>query len=191
MAQPSTIAKNVVATIEYTLTNDDGETLDTSVGDEPLVYLHGHGNIVPGLENALEGKKIGDALKVSVPPAEGYGERDPNGLRALQRDAFPPDADIEPGIQFMAELEDDEVVPMWVIDVDNEHVHVDLNHPLAGATLHFEVKVLELRGALEVELAHGHPHGRTGHEGHDHGHEGHDHDHEGHDHDHGGHGHHH
>lgn len=184
MGQPTAIEKNVVATIEYTLTNDDGETLDTSVGDEPLSYLHGFGNIVPGLEAALAGKKIGDHLKVSVPPSQGYGERDESGLRALERDAFPPDAELAPGVQFMAELEDEEVVPMWVVDIDDEYVHVDMNHPLAGATLHFEVKILELREAHESEIAHGHPHGRHGgehHHGHDHGH----------DHDHDDHGHHH
>lgn len=185
MGKPTTIAKNVVAVIEYTLTNDDGETLDTSVGDEPLVYLHGHENIVPGLEAALEGKKVGDHLKVDVSPEQGYGERDDNGVRALARDQFPPDAELTVGMQFMAELEDDEVVPMWVVEVDDSEVHVDLNHPLAGETLHFDVKIIELREAHAEELAHGHPHGREGgehHHGHDHGHD-HDHgDHEGHNH---------
>lgn len=174
MAQPSAIAKDVVATIEYTLTNDDGETLDSSAGDEPLTYLHGYGNIVPGLEAALAGKKVGDHLKVDVSPAQGYGERDDNGLRALQRDAFPPEAELTPGMQFMAELEDDEVVAMWVVDIDDEYVHVDLNHPLAGETLHFEVKVIELRAASADEVMHGHPHGRDGNDAHGH-HHGHDH----------------
>lgn len=185
MAPPSTIDTNVVAMIQYTLKNDAGEILDTSVGQDPLVYLHGHGNIVPGLENALAGKQVGDRVTVSVPPDQGYGVRDADGMRSLDRHAFPPDANLEPGTQFMAEMEDGEVVAMWIMEVDDDHVHVDLNHPLAGMTLHFEAEVLGLRPAMDVELAHGHPHGPTGHEGHGH------HDHDDHDHDHGGHGHHH
>jgi len=175
MAQPTSISKNVVALIEYTLKDEEGEVLDQSDG-EPLAYLHGFGNIVPGLEEALAGKKVGDRFEVKVAPAKGYGERDDDGLRALERGAFPPEAELVPGMQFMAELEDDEVVPMWVVEVDDEHVHVDLNHPLAGQTLHFDVKVVGLREAHAEELAHGHPHGLTGHEGHGH------HDHDGHDH---------
>jgi FKBP-type peptidyl-prolyl cis-trans isomerase SlyD len=165
---PETIADNVVVTIEYTLKNSAGEVLDSSVGDEPLTYLHGHQNIVPGLEGALAGKKAGDAVSVAVPPEEGYGVRDPGGLRQIERDAFPADAELEPGSQFTAELEDDEVVPLWIVAVDDDFVHVDMNHPLAGETLHFEVKILELREALANELAHGHPHGREGHEHHHH-----------------------
>lgn len=165
---PETIADNVVVTIEYTLKNTAGEVLDSSVGDEPLTYLQGHQNIVPGLEGALVGKKVGDVVNVAVPPEEGYGVRDPSGLRQIERDAFPEDAELEPGTQFTAELEDDEVVPLWIVAVDDDFVHVDMNHPLAGETLHFEVKVLELRDAHANELAHGHPHGRDGHSHHHH-----------------------
>ena len=163
---PETIANDVVVTIEYTLKNGTGEVLDTSVGDEPLTYLQGHDNIVPGLENALAGKKVGDIVTIAVPPEEGYGVRDPAGTRQIERDAFPEGADLQVGMQFSAELEDEEVVPLWVVAVDDEFVHVDLNHPLAGETLHFEVTVLELRAALANELAHGHPHGRDGHHHH-------------------------
>lgn len=165
---PETIANDVVVTIEYTLKNSAGEVLDSSVGDEPMTYLHGHENIVPGLENALTGKKAGDVVTVAVPPEEGYGVRDPGGLRQIERGAFPPDAELEMGMQFTAELEDEEVVPLWVVGLDDEYVHVDMNHPLAGETLHFEVKILELRTALANELAHGHPHGRDGHAHHHH-----------------------
>ena len=169
---PDIIAANVVVTIDYTLTNNEGEVLDSSVGDDPLTYLQGHGNIVPGLENALAGKRVGESLKVSVPPEEGYGVRDPAGVRALPRNAFPADAELAVGSQFMAELEDDEVVPLWVVELDDETIHVDMNHPLAGETLNFQVEIVELRDASAEELAHGHPHGRDGH-GH-HGHEDHD-----------------
>ena len=178
---PDIIADNVVVTIDYILRNGGGDVLDRSE-DEPLSYLHGHQNIVPGLEAALAGKKKGDMVKVAVPPEEGYGVRDPNAVRAIERDTFPPEAELRPGIQFVAELEDGEHMPMWVVAVDAEHVHVDMNHPLAGETLHFEVTVVELRDATHDELSHGHPHGRDGHEGHDH-HEHHDH-HDHHDHEH-------
>lgn len=165
---PDLIADNVVVTIEYTLRNTGGEVLDSSTSDEPLTYLHGHQNIVPGLESALTGKRKGDVVKIAVPPEEGYGLRDPSGVRQLEREAFPPDADLFPGVSFVAELEDGEHMPMWVTAVDDNFVHIDMNHPLAGETLHFEVTVVDLRDALPNELAHGHPHGRHGHEHHHH-----------------------
>lgn len=164
---PEIIAADVVVTIEYTLRNTGGEVLDSS-GDEPLSYLHGHENIVPGLEAALTGKKKGDQVKVAVPPAEGYGERDPSAVRQLERDAFPPDAELVPGMQFVAELEDGEHMPMWVLGVTDEHIEIDMNHPLAGETLHFDVTIVELRKANPNELQHGHPHGRDGHSHHHH-----------------------
>jgi FKBP-type peptidyl-prolyl cis-trans isomerase SlyD len=165
---PEIIADDVVVTIDYTLRNTAGQVLDSSKGDEPLSYLHGHQNIVPGLESALTGKKKGDVVKVAVAPEEGYGPRDPAAVRALGRDAFPPEADLRVGVQFVAELEDGEHVAMWVVGVDDEHVHIDMNHPLAGETLHFEVEVVELRQANDNELTHGHPHGRDGNQHHHH-----------------------
>src|SRR5512139_3524218 len=112
---PEIVADNVVVTIAYTLRNAGGDILDSSEGDEPLSYLHGHQNIVPGLEAALTGKKQGEIVKVAVPPEEGYGVRDPNAVRQLERGAFPPDAELRPGLQFIAELEDGEHMPMWVV----------------------------------------------------------------------------
>ncbi len=169
-ATPEIIADDVVVTIDYTLRNSGGQVLDSSSGDEPLTYLHGHQNIVPGLEAALTGKRKGDTVKIAVPPEEGYGPRDPAGVRALSRDTFPPEADVRPGVQFVAELEDGEHIALWIVGVDDEHVHVDMNHPLAGETLHFEVEVVELRQANANELTHGHPHGRDGSDDHHHHH---------------------
>lgn len=163
MQMSDIIAENVVVTINYTLRNDAGEVLDTSEGDEPLTYLQGFGNIVPGLENALEGKRVGDKVTVAVTPEEGYGEKDPEGLQVVPRDAFPEGATIEIGDNFTAELDDDEFVTLWVVGVEGDEVHVDTNHPLAGVTLNFEVEIVELRAAHANELAHGHPHGRDGH----------------------------
>ncbi|MBL8787367.1 MAG: peptidylprolyl isomerase [Deltaproteobacteria bacterium] len=165
---PEIIADDVVVTIDYILRSGGGEVLDQSDAGDPLTYLHGHDNIVPGLEQALTGKKVGDVVQIAVPPEEGYGVRDPEGVRVIDRDSFPPDAELTPGINFVAELEDGEQVQMWVVGVDDDQVHIDMNHPLAGVTLHFEVKVIELRKPLAGELAHGHPHGRTGSEHHHH-----------------------
>jgi FKBP-type peptidyl-prolyl cis-trans isomerase SlyD len=162
------ITENSVVTIDYTLRNDAGEVLDSSKGEEPLTYLHGFGNIVPGLEAALTGKKVGDVVKVAVPPEQGYGLRDPEGLQVVPRDAFPAGATVSVGDNFTAELEDDNYVTLWVVGVDGDSVHVDMNHPLAGETLHFEVEIVETRTANANELAHGHPHGRDGHSGHHH-----------------------
>lgn len=156
----SVIASNTVATIHYTLRGDDGEVLDTSVGGDPLSYLHGHDNIVPGLERQLTDRAVGDRLTAIVEPAEGYGERRPDGRRSIERAAFP--ADVQPGMQLFAEDGEGRVLPIWVRAVGEQEVEIDLDHPLAGARLHFEVEVLEVRAANAEELTHGHPHGRHG-----------------------------
>lgn len=174
-AAPTTVADGTVVAIHYTLKNDAGETLDTSDGGEPLEYLHGAGNIVPGLENALVGRKLGDSLKVTVPPADAYGERDPRGVQRVPRNAFPPGVEIVPGMPFVADGPDGEPMQVWISALENDRVVIDLNHPLAGVTLHFEVTVSALRSATAEEIEHGHPHGPDGH--HDHGDDDHDHGH--------------
>lgn len=171
------IAREKVATIDYTLTDEAGELLDSSEDDGPLSYLHGFGNIVPGLEAALEGKSVGDSLKVRVAPSEGYGDRDERLVQTLPRNRF-PDGDIEVGTRFHAESRGESRV-LTVTAVGERGVTVDGNHPLAGRTLSFEVTVRDIRDATEEELEHGHAHDGHGH-GHDHDH---DHDH-GHGHDH-------
>ncbi|MGZ9067786.1 MAG: FKBP-type peptidyl-prolyl cis-trans isomerase [Burkholderiales bacterium] len=170
------IASEKVITIDYTLTDEAGETLDSSEQDGPLTYLHGSGNIVPGLEAALEGKSAGDSLKVVVPPADGYGEHDEELVQALPRDRF-PDGEIEIGMRFQAQSGGGTRV-LTVVALTDEEVTIDANHPLAGRTLSFDVSVREVRNATQEEIAHGHVHGA-----HDHHHHGHDHDHV-HDHDH-------
>lgn len=156
------ITTDVVALIEYTLTNDKGEELDSSVGNEPLGYLHGAGNIIPGLERALEGKVKGDALKVTVSPAEGYGEKEEALLQEVPRDMFQGVDQIEVGMQFHAQT-DHGMQVITVAKVDGDKVTVDGNHPLAGETLHFDVKVIDVRAATQEELDHGHVHGHGGH----------------------------
>ncbi|MCK0537228.1 FKBP-type peptidyl-prolyl cis-trans isomerase [Alcanivorax quisquiliarum] len=158
------IAENAVVAIHYTLTNDAGDTLDSSrERDEPLAYLHGHGNIIPGLEKALLGKQSGDTLKVTVEPAEGYGERHEGLIQEVPREAFQGVDELEPGMQFQAST--DAGPRMFTItDVQDDVVTVDGNHPLAGATLHFDVEVADVRAASAEELSHGHVHGPGGHE---------------------------
>ncbi len=155
-----------IVTLHYTLTNSEGEVLDSSEDSEPLLYLHGGGNIVPGLENALTGHVAGDHLQVTVKPADGYGDRVGPGPRPVPRNEFPDDVDLEPGMQFLTEGAGGEAVPVWITDVGADTVQVDFNHPLAGETLHFDVTVVETRPATEEEMEHGHPHGPEGHHHH-------------------------
>lgn len=165
----NTVTAGQVVFLQYTLRNDAGEVLDSSEGGEALLYLHGHQNIVPGLEKALDGQPVGAKLNVSVPPAEGYGERRPEAFQMVPRAAFAEiEARLQPGLQLFAEAEDGSPVPFWVAEVGDETVKADFNHPLAGVTLHFEVEVAKTRAATADELAHGHPHGPTGNEGHHH-----------------------
>lgn len=151
------IAENCVVGIHYTLTDTEGSTIDASAEGAPLVYLHGAKNIIPGLENELAGKKEGDALKVTVKPEEGYGQKVPELVQEVPRTAFPEDAKLEPGMRFSAQSEAGETTVV-VTEVGDENVTVDGNHPLAGQTLNFDVTVDSVRQASEEELAHGHVH---------------------------------
>jgi FKBP-type peptidyl-prolyl cis-trans isomerase SlyD len=156
------IEKGSVVGLEYRLHLGDGEVVDSSEPGEPLTYLHGEGQIVPGLESALEGLEAGTSKQVVVTPADGYGEHDPRGVQEVPREAFPADFAPEPGMQLTAEGPGGEVVPFSVKEVKPQSVVIDLNHPLAGRTLHFDVTVREVRAATEDEVAHGHAHGPHG-----------------------------
>lgn len=157
------IGDGMVVSIHYTLTDDDGTVIDSSSGGEPLEYLHGHGNVVPGLERGLKGHSEGESLKVDVSPAEGYGEHDPRGLTRVPRDSFPDDMEIEPGMQFSGEDDKGEEQAIWIAAVEGDQIVIDRNHPLAGQTLHFEVTIQRVRNATREELSHGHVHGAHGH----------------------------
>lgn len=156
------IADRCVAYFHYTLTNDAGEVLDSSNGREPLPYLHGKGNIVPGLEKALAGKKAGDKLDVVVAPEEGYGPHIDSLVQVVPKSAFQGVENLEPGMQFQAESNMGPV-SVVVTSVDGENVTVDGNHPLAGETLHFSVEITQVRDATVEEVMHGHVHGVGGH----------------------------
>jgi len=164
MTSPISVADGHVVSIHYTLTLASGEVVDSSADREPLEYLHGHGNIVPGLEEQLTGRGVGDELDAVVPADKGYGEHDPAGVQVVPRDQFPPDVEIESGMQFQAQNEDGSAAILTVSKVEGDEVTVDLNHPLAGETLHFRIQVTAVRTATEEELTHGHVHGPHGHE---------------------------
>ena len=158
------IAANKAVSIEYTLTNDAGEVLDSSDGGGPLVYLHGAGTIIPGLEQALDGKQIGDELKVTVEPENAYGEFSAELVAVLGRNMFEGVDELEVGMQFHASGPDGGMQIVTIRDVEGDDVIVDGNHPLAGQRLNFEVKIVDVREASEEEIAHGHVHGEGGHQ---------------------------
>jgi FKBP-type peptidyl-prolyl cis-trans isomerase SlyD len=164
MSETDRVAKGKTVTLRYRLTDEDGKLLDDS-GDEGMDYLHGADNIVPGLEKELLGHVVGDKLSVVVSPEDGYGKR-VGGPKKLARDAFPDDAELEEGMQFLADGPSGQQFPVWVIGLTDTEVEVDANHPLAGTTLKFDVEILAIRPATSEELAHGHPHGPDGHHHH-------------------------
>ncbi len=151
------ISENKVVSIHYTLKNDAGEVLDSSIGQQPLSYLHGRKNIISGLENALTGKSVGDKFQVDIPPEEAYGERNDALFQVLPREVFQGVENIEVGMQFYSETPEG-VQMITVTKVDGDEITVDANHPLAGQTLHFEVEVIDIRDATPEELEHGHVH---------------------------------
>lgn len=157
-----TVEDGKVVSISYTLQDDAGEVLDSSEGKDDLDYLHGHQNIVAGLEEALEGKSIGDSVKVSVPPEKGYGIREDDALMEVPRDNM-PDEELELGTQFSAQDKDGNQKIVTLVEIEEETVKLDANHPLAGETLHFDATVNAIRDALQVELDHGHVHDPSHH----------------------------
>lgn len=156
------VADNRVISIHYTLTNDKGAVIDQSTSDQPLVYLHGAGNIISGLENALTGKSAGDKLQVTVEPTDAYGERIEQMVQKVPRSMFEGIEKIETGMQFHAEGNRGPVV-VTVTEISGDDITIDGNHPLAGETLTFDVEVAEIRDATADELEHGHVHG-SGHQ---------------------------
>ncbi len=158
------IAKDRVVALEYKLHLGDGQVIDESEPGQPLSYLHGRGQIVPGLEGALEGMGVGEGKQVVVPPTQGYGEHDTRGVQEVPRAMFPQDAELRPGMRLAAQTDSGEVIPIGIREVKGDTVLVDLNHPLAGKTLHFDVTVRDIRDATAEELSHGHVHGPEGHQ---------------------------
>ena len=160
------IGKDSVVALAYVLKLDDGEVADESGADAPLLYLHGHNNIVSGLETALEGKIVGAAIDVVLAPEDAYGAHDPELDLAIPLEAFPEEMrpQLQQGVVFVADHPEDEEeeVAYTVMEVQEDQILATGNHPLADETLHFHVEVVEVRAATEEELAHGHPHGPGG-----------------------------
>jgi len=157
------ILNNRVVSLAYTLKDDNDTIIDQST-DGSFCYLHGANNIIPGLENALDGKSSGEAVSVTVPPEQGYGVRDDARVQDVPRDMFPEDQDIQPGMQFHAQGPDGQSIVVMVARVENDTVTVDGNHPLAGEQLNFDVTIMDVREATAEELEHGHVHGPHGHQ---------------------------
>lgn len=155
--KPRAVADDVVVSIDYTLTVD-GQVVDTTEGDEPLSFLQGHQNIIPGLERELMGMKIGDSKQVVVSPAEAYGEVDPDNIIDVPRSEFPEEIPLEKGTELEVKNSDGEVLSATINEVNKDTVKLDFNHPLAGKELTFDVTVIDLRQATEEEIAHGHAH---------------------------------
>jgi FKBP-type peptidyl-prolyl cis-trans isomerase SlyD len=156
------ITKHTVVSMDYTLRNAAGEVLDSSQGRTPLVYLHGVGQLIPGLENELEGQEKGNSKKVVVPAAEAYGERHDDLYHVVPKSGFTGDEEMFEGMQ--VQLDTDNGPTLAVISaIDGDTVTLDLNHPLAGEELHFEVSIVDLREATADEISHGHVHGPGGH----------------------------
>ncbi len=154
--------QNSVVLMDYTVKDDEGNLIDTSAGQDPLAFILGMGNIIPGLERAFIGKKKGDSFQVRVKPEEGYGERDEALVEVVPRTQFSGIKDLRPGMQLQAQT-DDEVMVVTVVKLTDKEVTVDANHPLAGKTLNFDVAVVDVRTATQEELSHGHVHGVGGH----------------------------
>lgn len=161
-----TITNDSVVTIEYTLRNGEGEVLDSSDENGSIAYLHGHQNIVPGLEDALTGKAVGDKVNAKIEPSDGYGERREDLVFSVPRDRLPQEEELVEGMQFRAQVSEGQDLVVTLVDIAEDQVTLDGNHPLAGEKLVFDVEIKDVRDATAEELDHGHVH--DGSHGHDH-----------------------
>jgi len=176
-----TVGNDTVVTFHYRLRDSDGSFNESSDGKSPVVYMHGRNNIVPGLETEMTGKKSGDAFTATVAPEDGYGPHDPNAIQRVPLKHLTTKGPVVAG-QMVAVNTNQGPRPARVVKVGHFNVDLDLNHPLAGKTLLFDIQIVEVRSATVEELQHGHAHGPDGHGHDDHGHDHHDHGHHEHDH---------
>lgn len=155
------IADNTAVSIHYTLTNDEGDVIDSSLGNEPLVYLHGNGNIISGLEKALHGKTAGEQFSVRIEAEDAYGDFMEERVQVIPREMFEGVEVLEVGMQFQADVSSGPGI-VTIVEIDGDDITIDGNHPLAGVPLTFDVEVIEIRPASAEEIAHGHIHGPDG-----------------------------
>lgn len=161
------VADKTVVTFDYTLARPDGSQLESSRdGGEPVSYLHGAANIIPGLERALAGKAAGDRVQVTVAPEEGYGPRREDMKQRIPAKYLGGAKNLRPGMQVPLQLEHGTQL-VTVLKVGKFSVDIDANHPLAGQTLCFDIEIKAVRAATDDEVAHGHAHGADGHHTHD------------------------
>lgn len=158
------IGKHSVVSIHYTLKDDEGQVMDSSDGREPLAYLHGENNLIPGLESELQGKTVGSKFETTIEPKDAYGEVSDELVQTIGKQMFQGVEEIEPGMTFIAQGEGGQQRQVRVVEVDEENVTIDANHPMAGKILHFDVEVVNVREATPQEVEHGHVHD----DGHDH-----------------------
>ena len=149
-----TITENKVVTFEYTLKNESGEIIDSSINNTPITYIHGSGNIIPGLEDELEGKKVGDKFHASINPEDGYGVRHDDLIQKIDKERLSHLPNIEIGMQLQA-YDEDGMQILTVVDISDSDVTLDGNHPLAGERLHFDVEITDMREATEEEIEFG------------------------------------
>ncbi len=153
-----TVKKDAVVEMHYTLKNDAGDVIDTSSGKAPMPFLQGHGNIIPGLEKALEGMKVGESCDVSVKPEDAYGVHHPEGIQEIPMEALQGIENLEVGMELQSQDEQGNPFIVRVEKINEETVTINANHPLAGETLHFNVSIESVREATKEELSHGHVH---------------------------------
>jgi len=177
------VGPDTFVTLSYVLFDERGEAVDRAPPEEPLRYIHGYAQIVPGLESAIEGMRAGEKRSVIIAPEEAFGERDDAGVFDVDKEDFPNSGEIVAGDEFLAQSPDGEPMTMRIVEVRPDSFIVDTNHPLAGQRVRFEVEVSEVREASEEEISEAqaeleasldHDHASCGH---DHG-DGHAHDHE-------------
>ena len=156
------ITQHAVVSLNYTLTNDAGETLDKSENGQ-FVYLHGANNIIPGLEQALDNRTVNDTFQVVIEAEDAYGQKDDSKKQVVGKDMFEPGSPMEVGMQFHAQGPEGEMLVITITEINGDEITIDGNHPLAGERLHFDVEVTKIRDASEEEIAHGHVHGPDGH----------------------------
>ncbi len=152
------ISKDKVVSLNYVLSLNGGEEIDRTASDDPLIYLHGHQNIIPGLEKELEGKQIGDSVDAVIPPNQAYGEYDEEGFHTIDRSLFPENFELEVGMLLHLKDDNEEEMEAFVHEISDDEVVLDVNHPLAGETLHFKVEIVNIRSATAGEIDHGHAH---------------------------------
>jgi len=155
--QPEVVKEDTIVSLDYTL-KVDGEVVDTSEGNEPIQFIQGRGQIIPGLESELNGMAVGDSKEVVVPPSRGYGDVDEKAFANIPRKEFPSNIPLEKDIKLQLRDDEGNILDAYIVNVKEKSVRLNFNHPLAGKDLHFDVTVVDLREATEEELDHGHVH---------------------------------